>query len=171
MSDISTAQRGEQAVTELFHYGVKGMRWGVRKDESASKGGSDKGPTAVVVSQKKPGTFATAKGGKRHPIADDAKRALEARQKARASTTDALTNAELRAAVERMNLERQYSQLSFESDRRSKGKRFIAGLLGNKRYGKKRPFADEYEESGERTRKLADEVAQALKERQTAKAA
>jgi 2'-5' RNA ligase len=140
----------------LAHYGVKGMRWGVRKDESASRGGASSGPTAVVVTQKKPGKFAKASGGKGHPLSDDARTALELRQKAKASTTDSLSNAELQKVIARMNLENQYHSASFNSDRRSAGARFAAGLFGQKRYGKKRHFTDPAEDLGELVRKGAD---------------
>lgn len=152
----------------IFHHGVKGQKWGVRKDEVTSRGGATKGPTSVVISQKKPGTFAKAKGGKGHPIHEDALVALEARQRAKASTTDALSNAELKKVVERMNLEQQYSNLAFQSDRRSKGMRFVAGLLGHKRYtGEKRKFSDPLENQGEHTRKAAEAVRTVLKEKST----
>lgn len=129
----------------LAHYGVKGMRWGVRKD---GKPGSSRG-TDVVVTQKKAGTFAKAKGGKGQALVEDAEKSLASRQKARASTTDALSNKELRVAIERMQLEQQFKRLEFESDRRSKGARFVAGLLGNKRYnGEKLKYKDLYEEAG-----------------------
>ena len=146
---------------ELKHYGVKGMKWGVRKDEAASRGGASKGPTSVVVAQKKPGKFAKTEGGQGHPLHDDAKTALEARQKAKTSTTDALSNAELRKAVERMNLEQQYNQLEFYNDRRSKGVRFVAGLLGEKRYGvkDKRKFTDVNEEMGSEIRDILSDLA------------
>lgn len=143
---------------ELKHYGVKGMQWGVRKSDSAAGG-----PKDVTVTQKKPGTYAKAKGGQGHAITDDAAKALEARQKARVSTTDALTNKELQEAVNRMNLEVQYKRLEFESDRRSAGKRFVAGLLGAKRYnGEKLKYKDIHEEAGEA-------VANAYKEGQKVK--
>lgn len=156
---------------ELAQYGVKGMRWGVRKDEKTSRGGASSGPTAVVVTQKKPGSFAKATGGKGHPIHEDAKVALEARQKAKASTTDALSNAELRKAVERMNLEQQYSRLQYESDRRSRGLRFVTGFFGKSRYnGEKRKFKDSSEQSGEQARKAASTIAKLLEEQAAAKA-
>lgn len=138
------------ATLELKHYGVKGMKWGVRKDVSTSRGGADSGPTAVVVTQKKPGTYAKSTGGKSYPLHDDAAVALAARQKARASKTDALSNAELRTAVERMQLEQRYNQLEFSSDRRSRGARFVAGLFGQRKPTK---FKDMDEEVGEETRK------------------
>lgn len=150
---------------ELKHYGTKGMKWGVRKDEATSRGGASSGPTAVVVAQKKPGTYAKAKGGQGHPIHDDARLALEARQKAKASTTDALSNVELRKAVDRMNLEKQYTQLQFESDRRNRGMRFAAGFLGLSRHnGEKRKFRDSHEQQGEHIRKATDTLSTLLNE-------
>ena len=137
---------------ELKHYGVKGMKWGVRKSDRAPSTSQQE----VTITQKKPGTFAKSKGGKGLPISEDAKAALETRQKARASTTDALSNKELQQLVTRMNLEQQYNNLAFQSDRRSKGARFVQGLLGVKRYGKKRPFSDFSEEQGDMVRKALE---------------
>lgn len=151
--------------TFFMHYGVKGMRWGVRKDLATSKGGASKGPTSVVVAQKKPGTFAKAEGGKGHPLHEDAANALVARQKAKASTTDALSNVELKQAVERMRLEQQYTQLSFQSDRRSKGQRFLAGFFGKPKPTK---YVDIHEDAGDKT---ADAVKKALAARAAATAA
>lgn len=148
-------EHGDTAQEFLAHYGVKGMRWGVRKDEATSRGGADSGPTAVVVTQKKPGKFAKTEGGKNHEIHKDSVDALKARQKAKASTTDALSNAELRTAVERMQLERRYAELEFSNDRRSRGSRFIAGLLGVK---KKTKFSDLDEDAGEKVRAAIKEA-------------
>lgn len=164
MSDISTVDRGEAAANELFHYGVKGMRWGVRKDADTSRGGASTGPTSVVVKQKKPGTYAKATGGQGHPISEDAKLALELRQKVKRSTTDALSNAELQKVVNRMNLENQYVQASFNSDRRNRGQRFIMGLFNSPRYGKdKRRFTDPTEQIGLQAREALKSVAEARK--------
>lgn len=165
MSDLTGSELGEAAVRELFHYGVKGMRWGVRTKDRASQ----KAPTSVEVTQTKPGKFAKATGGANHPAHPDAINALAARQKAKASTTDALSNAELQQAVNRMQLEARYTQLQFQSDRRSRGARFAAGLLGMKRYnGKDLKFQDQDEVVGEQTR---DAVKTALAFRAAKKAA
>lgn len=143
------------------HYGVKGMRWGVTtKDRAAQRSSPD-----VTVSQVKPGKFAKTVGGKGLPAHEDAINALVARQKAKSSTTDALSNTELRAAVERMQLEQKYSQLSFANDRRSKGARFVSGLLGRRKDMK---FKDMDEEHGEETRKA---VKKAIAARAAVKAA
>ena len=131
---------------ELKHYGVKGMKWGVRKDESSATSG----PQPVVITQKRPGTFAKASGGGGHQMTDDAVNSLSIRQKAKTSTTDSLSNAELKQVVERMQLEQKYAQLLYNSDRRSLGARFAAGFFGYKRYdGNKRRYEDNNERLGE----------------------
>lgn len=94
----------------LEHYGVKGMRWGVRKKAPAVK--------TKVELDATPGRRVKAKGGTGQPIAKDAKVAAVSRQKAKKSTVDALSNDELKSLVTRMNLEQQYSQL--ETNRRSR---------------------------------------------------
>lgn len=136
MSSMTTAERGAHAADEIFHYGVKGMKWGVTNVDRSSSPQvlqdvpGKKGATAVTVSQRKSGTLVKTKGGERHKATDDAVKAAAARQKAKKSTTDALTNDELKAAVERMNLEQQYVKLAKKTDRRSAGQRFVESLLG-----------------------------------------
>jgi len=68
----------------LSHFGIKGMRWGVRS-KSQTSSGSD-GST----------DFQTAK---------------TAATKAKKSGTKSLSNAELKILIERMNLEQQYSRI------------------------------------------------------------
>lgn len=155
-SDMAMADVVEGLV--LKHFGVKGMKWGVTTKDRAAQ----RTPTNVEVTQKKPGTFAKTKGGDNLPLHDDAAVALAARQKAKASTTDALSNADLRAAVERMQLEQRYVQLDFQNDRRSAGMRFVAGFFGQKRYtGKDLKFKDGDETAGERTRKAVETILEA----------
>lgn len=99
----------------LAHYGVKGMKWGVRR------GSQD------VTLKTTPGKKVQAKGGRGQPVSNDAKEAATSRQKAKASTTDALSNKELQSLVTRMNLEQQYSRLS--TDKRSSGKSLVGRFL------------------------------------------
>lgn len=101
----------------LAQSGVKGMKWGVRK--------RDKTPTDVVV-KTNPGRRVKAKGGKYHGASEDAIKAAIARQTARKSTVDSLSNQELQALVTRMNLEQQYSRLS--ADRMTAGQKFAKNL-------------------------------------------
>lgn len=103
------------------HFGVKGMRWGVRKSE----------PTSVEVSAR-PGTKVTAKGGANQPAHDDAIRVAVSKQKAKTSTTDSLSTKELQELVNRMNLEQQYSTLTSKQKTNSleKGQKQIKTVLG-----------------------------------------
>lgn len=102
------------------HYGVKGMKWGVRKKNT--------NPVDVSV-QEVPGKRLRTKGGQNQPPSDDAKTAAVARQKAKASTTDALSTKELQTLVNRMNLEQQYSRLSAQPV--GKGRKFIKKMFTN----------------------------------------
>lgn len=87
----------------ISHYGVKGMRWGVRR-----KGGVSKG-TGVK------------------PVSGDALRTKKIKDKAKKHGTSSVSNKELRVAIERMNLEQQYSRLS--APPKSTGRKFVEGLL------------------------------------------
>lgn len=93
----------------LQHFGVKGMKWGVRR-----RGSTSSGPTDVVVTSRGGKKVKTA-GGKGHGPSDDAVTTAVARQKAKKSSTDSLSNKELQALVSRMNLEQQYSRLAPQS--------------------------------------------------------
>lgn len=75
----------------LEHFGVKGMRWGVRRDGSASAGKSKKNEGET---------------------SDDSRTATELATKVKAGGTKALSNKELRTLVERMNLEQNYARIS-----------------------------------------------------------
>ena len=74
---------------ELYHFGVKGMKWGVRKSRSSS--GSSK-----------------KKRSKTYGWIDDAKEAYRIKQK----KVNQMSNAELKKLNERRNLERNYQQLN-----------------------------------------------------------
>ena len=104
---------------ELSHFGVKGMRWGVSK----------KGPSGVTVNARA-GKKVKTKGGKREAASEDAIKAAVGKQIARKSTTDALSNAQLREVVTRMQLEQQFSQLGGRTSRLESGKKFLKALVG-----------------------------------------
>lgn len=108
----------------LEHFGIKGMRWGRRKAEYDVADGE------TLVTQRKPGTKVSAVGGKNVPAHADAIKAASSRQKAKASTTDALSTQELQELVSRMNLEQQYSRLNAANV--SPGRKFVKDLLNNK---------------------------------------
>lgn len=86
---------------ELSHYGVPGMKWGVRRSGTSSKSSKNK------------------KG----PPSDDYKRMQEMKKRG----TKNLTTAELKELTGRMQLEKQYKDLSKASV--SKGKAYVSDLL------------------------------------------
>lgn len=74
---------------ELTHWGVKGMRWGVRRYQNED------------------GSL-TASGRRRYNQSDDSKAASEIRKK----SVREMSNAELRRLNERTRLEKEYKQLN-----------------------------------------------------------
>lgn len=131
----------------IMHYGVKGMRWGQRKDRNApgwSERARDK--QEVKVRAKRPAvtprvqdsigtstrqkTKILSKGGQDHPAAEDALKVAAVRQKLKKSGYNALSNDELRDLATRANLEVQVKQL--ESKRpKTLGKQVTEALLAD----------------------------------------
>lgn len=108
----------------LAHYGVKGMKWGVRKNRPSAADGP-----VEVRTQTRPGRRVTAKGGEYHSPSEDAVKRAKLGQRAKKSTVDSLSNKELKELVERMNLEQQYSRLNEQN--RSIGEKMVRKLLNN----------------------------------------
>ena len=73
----------------LCHHGVKGMKWGIRKDYSSSDSGK-------------------RKRSRQEDWSDDAKEASQIKKK----RVSQMSNVELRKLNERQNLERQHQQLN-----------------------------------------------------------
>lgn len=122
----------------LMHYGVKGMRWGVRRSAAERAAPSAvkttnkaaiRGSQDIKVKAKAGRGVVATKGGKRNVATSDAISAAAARQKAKASTTDALSNKELKAANERMNLEIQFKKLAKEEAKMNRGKKFVDAFI------------------------------------------
>lgn len=109
----------------LAHFGVKGMRWG--QHLSRTTGGVS--PVAVRAKQT-PGKRVQTTGGSGHKGSGDAVTAAKLRQKAKKSTVDSLSNAELQALVTRLNLEQQYSRLTPKSPGQQVSKFLTSTLLG-----------------------------------------
>lgn len=89
---------------ELYHYGVLGMKWGVRR--SPSKLGHKIG----IKRKKKPS----------EPIHEDYKKAHSKK------SVSSMSDAELRNRNNRLQMERQYAQLT---QKKSKGKKIVSGLI------------------------------------------
>jgi hypothetical protein len=100
----------------LVHYGVKGMRWGVRRQRSA----------AVTVSDRR--KKIKTKGGHGLPAHTDAVTARVIGQKAKGSGLKALSNDELSEFQKRLNLEQNVRRLQYNDA--PVAKKFALTLVG-----------------------------------------
>lgn len=103
----------------LKHYGVRGMKWGVRRKATV-------GPQEIVVrdSRKKLKTS----GGRGFPATKDAVRVSQIGQKGKKSGLKALTNEELQAYSQRLNLEANVKRLNYANS--NPAKKFTLSILG-----------------------------------------
>lgn len=116
---MGAVETGKAAMeTALEHYGVKGMRWGVRGGQGT--------PTAVSVKDK--GKKLKAEGGANQPASKDAVSAKALGQQKKASGVKTLSNNELQAYATRLRLEQEVKRL--EQNEKPAVKKFIAQLLG-----------------------------------------
>jgi len=120
VEDLWETERGAEF---LEHFGTKGMRWGVRKDDTTSS----TGPTEVNVITRSGTSKLQTTGGANLGPSDDAKIAAIAKQKLKTSGAGSLTNQEMQVLVNRMNLEKQISQIS--TSQKQKNQRRVTGFL------------------------------------------
>lgn len=104
----------------LAHHGVKGQKWGVRRARAKS--------SSVTVTDKKKKIKTT--GGVGRPAHSDAVRARTIGQVGKKSGLKALSNEELRAYNERLNLEQNAKRLRHQDSHAAK--RFIRTIAGKK---------------------------------------
>ena len=120
---------------ELYHHGVKGMKWGVRKSRTSSSGSGWR-KAAKIIS---PVGYAAAKGIRK---AANSKKSRTARNiyrnmtgSKRSSTMSRyrrndlgrMSNKDIQDAINRMNLERQYRALTKVDYMR--GQRFASNMV------------------------------------------
>jgi 2'-5' RNA ligase len=101
----SMAQTTALGADFLMHYGVKGMRWGVRREQAITT------QTHIDTGLLRRKTQIQAKGGQSHPPHQDAVKVEVARQKLKKSGAAALSNQELREMRDRIQLETQVKSL------------------------------------------------------------
>lgn len=106
----------------LAHYGVLGMKWGVRRRHPSSSPGSTRPPSSVAGPHNHPSLTAP-----RPHVSPEAGRAAELHSLARSHGSHNLSNDELKALVARLNLEDQYGRL--DRKKVSTGKKVAIGLL------------------------------------------
>ena len=85
-------EAGNRSVSDvLMHYGIKGMKWGVRRSQKELDRAAGRKPS-------KPGP------------SEDATRAASLKKKVRSGGTKALSNDEMKDLLGRMDLEQRYSR-------------------------------------------------------------
>ncbi len=157
--DEEMAMWAEGEVNTLTHYGVKGMKWGVRRSAQTRYAERQQGRAAVnralgahksgqkreehverlrtgkanVRDHARSGGLFVEKTKKDKPVKEvssDAAKAASASTKVKKQGKQALSNEEMQALVTRMNLERQLTQLTPPS-RAQKGAKFVGKMLVN----------------------------------------
>ena len=103
---------------ELYHYGVKGMKWGIRR--TAAQLGH-----VVGTGYKKAKTAAGNIKAKR-----DAKKAEKIKQEREKITSSRkLTDEELKSRIQRLQLEKNYQDLVKDTSKLSRGEEFVLGIM------------------------------------------
>jgi 2'-5' RNA ligase len=95
----------------LEHYGVKGMRWGLRRKGEAPAAVAPKAMSRVPHGDRRK-TKIDTEGGQNHPAHADAIKVAQAQAKLKKSGASALSNQELRDVATRVQLENQVSLLT-----------------------------------------------------------
>ena len=107
-------------IESLYHYGVKGMRWGRRKardeDRVTPRKPASDGPTVNV-------------GTKADPVNVKANTKTSGRKGFGAESAKTLSDAELRARINRIKMEQEYSKLNKVDY--SPAIKFIGNILGS----------------------------------------
>jgi hypothetical protein len=103
----------------LSHYGVKGMRWGIRRKATV-------GAQEVIVSDRR--KKLKTSGGEGHPAHPEAVRARTIGQVGKKSGLKALSDKELSDYARRLQLEQNVKRLNYNE--MNAGRKFVANLLG-----------------------------------------
>lgn len=102
---------GDRVDEFLSHHGVKGMKWGV------TKAGKTESGSAVATKRNATGRITSAapkKTGKKTDTSSDHHK---------------MTDRELKASIARLNMEKQYKELTETSSNKEKAKKFVSDIL------------------------------------------
>ena len=112
---------------ELQHWGIKGMKWGVRRFQNEDGTRTPAGIKRYSDKAKE----GLKKAGEKIKEQHDRKKAIKQEAKLRKIPAKKLTTEELQTRIERLKLEKSYKDLLKEVDAPtvSKGKAFVGGIL------------------------------------------
>lgn len=119
----------------LVHYGVLGMKWGIRKDRRKSGSSSSKKSSGESVTSKVSSAIKNASANyKKQKRINNLKKANKARQTQakidkKTNNPRKMSDAEIKKRIERLELEKKYKELS--GAQVSKGKRIAEDILTN----------------------------------------
>ena len=122
LAEVSMSSMADAGREFIAHYGVKGMKWGVRKDTPRPVT-----TQSVVNKGLRSKTKIKAKGGQAQPATQDAVKAAAQRPQVKKSGVSALSNTELRELQTRLQLEQQVKALDAQAN--ASGKKLVKSVL------------------------------------------
>ena len=108
MNQAEKIEKGAEAVNELLHFGVRGMKWGIRRNRNVPTG-----PVKTSITRTDRGRVKiTTTGGGKSSASVDAIRYAQAQQKFKKSGIASLSNSELKALTQRAELEGKMNNIA-----------------------------------------------------------
>lgn len=128
--ELNSSVRHDDTIVDEFlaHYGVKGMKWGVRRarDAVSSARAKRSAKKASSVSEDSDESSSSSSGTQ-----TDAQKVAAIRAKAAKDGLDSLSNAEMQALVTRMNLTQQYNKVTKTPSRQEQVRKMIDKQVKN----------------------------------------
>jgi hypothetical protein len=112
---------------ELYHHGIKGMKWGVRRTDAQL--GHDTGKIDLQKTKKKVDAAGTIVNETRNINNTASKKVQKKAQKQKLSEAKTMSDQELRERVNRLNMEQQYVRMSAEQI--NAGRSNVSSVLNN----------------------------------------
>ena len=112
---------------ELYHHGIKGMKWGVRR--TPAQLGHDTGGVDLQKAKKKVDAANTIVNETRNINNNVSKKQSKKVQKQKMAEVKSMSDKELRERVKRLNMEQQYMRMS--SEQMNVGRANVNSVLNN----------------------------------------
>ena len=112
---------------ELYHHGIKGMKWGVRR--TPAQLGHDTGGADLQKDKKKVDAANTIVNETRNINNNVSKKQSKKVQKQKMAEVKSMSDKELRERVNRLNMEQQYMRMS--SEQMNVGRANVNSVLNN----------------------------------------